>query len=305
MNRSLRRLRDGLGYGAFRSLQAVGSRLPLGLSRVLGRVVVRSLLAASASQRGRARANLEFAFPQSTPQRRRALLGAMARHLGTTLGEIFWLSRASTESVDRLCTISGLEHLEAAREAGRGAVLITAHCGNWELLNARLGTAGVPMTIAVREVYDPRIDAFATSLRRQFGAEVVPRGQNAGRRLVAALVENRVNGLLIDQDIWDIPGVFVPFFGRLAWTPSGAATLALKVGCPVVPAFIHRRPDGSHLAEVHPPLAAVDGGSEAERVQALTAAATAAIEQQVRAHPEQWVWMHRRWKTRPEDNPQR
>jgi len=176
--------------------------------------------------------------------------------------------------------------------------LITAHCGNWELLNALLGCSGIPMTIAVRELFDPRLDLIVTRLRARFGADVIARGHGAGRRLAAALAANRVVGLLIDQDIRDIPGVFVPFFRRPAWTPSGAAVLSLRAGAPAVPAFIHRRADGTHRVEIQPPLPVPQTDNESEAVRLLTANATAMIERQVRAHPEQWVWMHRRWRTR-------
>jgi len=176
---------------------------------------------------------------------------------------------------------------------------MTAHCGNWEMLNAWLGAVDIPMTVAVRDIYDPRLDRMATVLRERFGAEVVARSSAAGRRLLAALAHNRVIGLVIDQDIRDIQGVFVPFFGKPAWTPSGAASLALHRQCPVVQAFSHRLPDGSHRIEVHPPLPLPASGSRDERITELTAAATAAIERQVRSHPAQWVWMHRRWRTQP------
>jgi len=215
------------------------------------------------------------------------------------LAEVAWLLRATPEQVAELCTIDGVEHLERPLAAGSGVVLITGHCGNWELLNARIGVAGIPMTIAVRSVYDPRLDAIATKLRSRFGTEVVPRGQEAGRRLLGALSDNRVVGLLIDQDIRDIPGVFVDFFSRPALTPSGAASLALHRGCPVVPAFGCRRVDGSHVVEVHPPLPEPAAGSPEDRVRELTAEATAAIERQVRAHPAQWAWLHRRWRSQP------
>jgi len=223
-----------------------------------------------------------------------------ARHLGLTLAEVVWLWKASAAEVDQLCTIEGVEHLEQALAEGGGAVLSTAHCGNWELLNARLGTAGVPMTIVVREVYDQRVDRIATCLRTRFGSEVVIRGRKAGRQLNQALSANRVCGLLIDQDIRDIPGVFVPFFGKPAWTPLGVAALSLKAGCPVTPAFIARRPDLTHHARILPPLPVPTSRDQTERVLELTAAATKAIEDQIRAQPEQWVWMHRRWRSRPE-----
>jgi KDO2-lipid IV(A) lauroyltransferase len=179
----------------------------------------------------------------------------------------------------------------------------TAHCGNWELLSARLPVAGVPLITAVRELDDPRIDRLVTASRSRFGTEVVPRGPAAGRQLARALAKQRVTGLLIDQDIRDVPGVFVPFFNRPAWTPSGAATLAVRLGCPMIPGFIHRLPDGRHRAEIQPPLPMPAEGTLEEQVEALTATATAAIERQIRSHPEQWVWMHRRWRTRPPDQP--
>ena len=137
-------------------------------------------------------------------------------------------------------------------------------------------------------------------MRDRFGAETWPRGPEVGRHLSRALKNNRVVGLLIDQDIADIPGVFVPFFGRPAWTPTGAATLALRRRCPVIPAFIHRCPDGTHKLEILPPLPKPTTGSLESQVEQLTAASTACIERQVRAHPTQWVWTHRRWRTRPQ-----
>ncbi len=293
-----RRLRHDLVYYPFRAVLALGSHLTLGLLRPVGVLAGRLALALAATERDRAREHLAVAFPELGAPERERLLRATARHIGLNLAEVVWLWRASSDQVAGLVPLAGDEHLSAARTAGRGAVLVTAHCGNWELLNARLGVGGIPMSIAVREVYDSRLHEIATALRARFGAEVVARGPGAGRALARALLANRVTGLLIDQDIRDVPGAFVPFFGRPAWTPTGAATLAVRLGVPVVPAFIHRQPDGRHRAEVHPPLPDPGGPSD-ERVVALTAAATAAIEAQIRAHPEQWVWMHRRWRTEP------
>jgi KDO2-lipid IV(A) lauroyltransferase len=136
--------------------------------------------------------------------------------------------------------------------------------------------------------------------RTRFGTEIVPRGPAAGRQLARSLARNKVCGLLIDQDIRDVPGVFVPFFGRPAWTPSGAATLSIRMRCPTIPGFIHRRPDGTHTVQILPPLATPTAGTLDDRILELTTAATAAIERQIRAYPEQWVWMHRRWRRQPE-----
>lgn len=300
MSRRRLRVHHHLAYAALRGFLAISRWLPLGVLRGLSRLLVRLALPFARRDRSRSVDHLALAFPGLPRGDRDRLLKRNARHLADVLAEVAWLLHARPDDVDRVCSITGVHHLFDALERGSGAVLVTGHLGNWEMLNARLATAGVPMTIAVRDVYDDRIDAIATRLRTRFGTEVVHRGTNAGRRLFTALKKNRVVGLLIDQDIRDIPGVFVPFFGREAWTPSGAASLALGAKCPVVPAFVHRRADGRHLVEIGPPLPIPAEGSSEERVEGLTAAATAAIESQLRAHPEQWVWMHRRWRTRPD-----
>lgn len=279
----------------------LGGILPLSMLRWLGRVLTRCARPFLARERRREDQHLALAFPDMKHKARQALRNRSEIHLGNVLGEIAWLMHADPKAVETVCDITGEEHLFRALDAGSGAVLITGHIGNWELLNARLGLSGIPMSIAVRKAYDSRIDSIADTLRARFGTEVIHRGKEAGQRLFSALKSNRVNGLLIDQDIRNIPGTFVPFFGRLAWTPAGAAGLALKIGCPVVPAFGHRRPDGTHVVEVHPPLPIPSEGSMEDRVRKLTADATEAIERQIRTHPEQWVWMHRRWKTRPEE----
>ena len=297
--RSSRRLRHHAGYLLLRGLLAAGGALPLSLLRPIGRTLGGAALSLSRRERDRARDHLRIAWPELARGEHDRLLAASARHLGLMLAEVDWLWHATPEQVLELAPMTGGEHLERVRADGRGAVLITGHVGNWELLNARLCAGGVPMTIAVRELDDPRLDAAALRLRARHGAEVVPRGDGAGRRLLAALRANRVVGLLIDQDIADIPGVFVPFFGRPAWTPSGAATIAVRTGRPMVPAFIHRLPDHRHQAEVLPPLEVPEEGSVEERAERLTAAATAAIEARIRRHPEQWVWSHRRWRTLP------
>lgn len=288
-------------YHAFRMFLGLGSRMPLGLTRPIGRQIGLVAMSIVPRDRRRIRSHLQIAFPDLPDREIRRLSKATARHFGSVLAEVAWLWRASAQQVMRLCPMEGTDHLYDALEAGKGAVLTTAHCGNWEILNARLCVAGIPMTVAFRSVYDPRVDRFVTALRTRYGAEMVPRGADAGQRLVAALSRNRVNGLLIDQDIRDIPSVFVPFFGRPAWTPSGAAALALKMGCPTVPTFIHRLSDNTHQVVAHPPIPPPDSGSHEDRITELTAASTAAIERQIRSHPEQWVWMHRRWRTQPQE----
>lgn len=301
MSRSNLRWHHHAAYAGFRTLLAAGSRMPLGTLGAFGGLLGRTALGLSRRDRQRAEEALGAAFPELAESQRDLLLRRFARHMGRVLGEVVWLWRARFDDVRRVCTVTGGEHLQETLDAGRGAVLITGHVGNWEMLNARLGIEGVPLSIAVREVYDPRVDAVACGLRSRFGSEVIHRGERAGRRLVKAVRGNRVAGLLIDQDIRDIPGVFVPFFGRPAWTPTGAAIISLKTGAPIVPAFGRREAPGRHEALVEPPLPRPDTGDFEQDVRQLTADCTAAIERAIRRQPEQWVWMHRRWRTTPED----
>jgi KDO2-lipid IV(A) lauroyltransferase len=287
-------------YAGLRSYLAVGGRLPLSISRPIGQTLGRSALGLLPRSRRRIRTHLEIAFPDLDRSRRDAMLKNIARHFGLMLAEVAWLWHAQPQDLENLCEMDGVENFFGALEDGRGVIFTTGHCGTWELMSARLPIGGVPLATAARELDDPRLDRLVTALRSRFGTEVILRGPSAGKQMVRALAANRVAALLIDQDIRGIPGVFVPFFGRSAWTPSGAAMLALRRSCPVVPGFIHRRPDGTHRIEIHPQLPMPSDGTLEDRVEELTAAATAAIERQIRAHPEQWVWMHRRWRTQPE-----
>ncbi len=277
-----------------------GARLPLKSLQRIGALLGPAAFRLSARRRRRIPQHIQLAFPKLDNDEIKQLARDSARHFGMNLAEVTWMHRASREQVSAICSLSGVEHFEKAREAGKGAILVTGHCGNWEILNARLGIAGIPMVIAVRSLYDQRVDDIITNFRRRFGTEVVHRGKRANRELFRALAHNKVNGLLIDQDIKDIAGTFVPFFGRPTWTPTGAAVLSQRCGAPMIPGFIHRLADGTHHAEILEPITPPSNIEGEELVHELTALATQAIETQVRAHPAQWVWMHRRWRTQEE-----
>jgi KDO2-lipid IV(A) lauroyltransferase len=287
-------------YAGLRSFFAVGGRLPLTISRPIGSTLGRAAFRLFPRSRHRIRTHLEIAFPEFDEGRRNELATGIAHHFGLMLAEVAWLWHARPADIENLCALEGAQTIFDALDGGRGAIFTSAHCGTWELLSARLPIAGVPLSSAARELDDPRLDRLVTTLRSRFGTEIIYRGPSAGRQMIRALAANRAAALLIDQDIRGVPGVFVPFFGRPAWTPSGAAMLAIRKRCPLVPGFIHRRPDGTHKAKIHPALPIPVDGSLEDRVEELTAAATKVVEDQIRAHPEQWVWMHRRWRTRPE-----
>lgn len=293
-----RKARHDLGYALLRGLLAGSRLLPLPVLRAVGRAAGCAALPLARRDRRRALAHIARAFPEHADAWHRTLARRCAGHLGSVLGEVAWLWSATSQEIMARSEFVGLEHLTGGLRPGRGAVFITGHCGNWEWLNLGLGASGVPMTVTAREVYDPRLDEVARRLRGRFGGETALRGRDAGGKAVKALRQGRVVGLLIDQDI-DAPGVFVEFFGQPAWTPSGAALFALRTGSPLVVGFAARMPDGRMRLSFSPPVEMARGPDLDTDVARLTALLTAHIERQVREHPEQWVWMHRRWKHQP------
>lgn len=298
MKHRLRRLRHGFGYVVMRAFLEAARPVPLAWLRAFGHGAGAAALGLARADRQRAAAHLRIAFPGRDDAWRQAILAATARHLGALLGEVAWLWSVAPRRLLERTELVGLEELTGACSERLGAVLVTAHCGNWEWMNLALGASGVPMSVAAREVYDPRLDRVARRLRGRFGGDTVLRGPEAGGRLLRALRRGRVAGFLIDQDI-DAPGAFVTFFGRPAWTPVGAAQLALRTGASLVPGFAERLEDGRMRLRFEPPLPFPADGDLAERAALLTARLSERIEAHISSCPSQWVWMHRRWKRQP------
>jgi KDO2-lipid IV(A) lauroyltransferase len=192
----------------------------------------------------------------------------------------------------------GLTHLDAALRSGRGVVALSAHLGNWEVLGAALAASGYPVSVVAREVFDPRTDRVLNGWRERAGVRVHPRARGLFGA-VRDLREGRIVGTLVDQDTGG-PSVFADFFGRAARTPSAPFVLARRTGASLVPMWIHMREDGVHVVEVRPaiPRSASVAGDAA--LLADVAAWHRQLEGAIRAYPEQWVWHHRRWKTRPQ-----
>jgi Kdo2-lipid IVA lauroyltransferase/acyltransferase len=295
---SLRTLRHELGYRALCALLDHSRRLSLPALRRFGGALGAVALRLQPRERARALEHLALAFPERDAAWRDGIVRAAARHFGLVLGEVVWLWSAAAEEILARTEMVGLDNLTSPLGPKGGAVLVTGHCGNWEWMNLAIGAADVPMTVAAREVYDPRLDDVVRRLRGRFGGETVLRGEGAGQRLSRALRDGRVLGMLIDQDI-DAPGAFVEFFGRPAWTPSGAGVLALRSRRPIVPGYARRVQDGSFRLTFEPAIVPVSTRDLEADAARLTAQLTARIEAWVREEPAQWVWMHRRWRRQP------
>jgi len=274
--------------------RALGA-LPMPAALAVGRGLGTAAHALLATPRRLAVAHMGLAFPELDLATRRRLVRATFRHAGQAFAELS-LFETILRRPDYI-RLEGVEALDTALARGRGAIAVTGHVGNWELLAAWAAAIGYPITVVVRRVNDLRFHSLIVRFRAAAGVEVLVRDDP---RFVAAvgdaLRRNRVVAMLIDQDTRGA-GVFVPFFGRPAHTPPGAALLALRARVPVVTAFIERRPEGGHLVRVAPVPAELPRGREG--VRELTARLTAAIEAQIRRSPAEWVWWHERWRKQP------
>ncbi len=239
--------------------------------------------------------NLRLVFPELSDP---AGFGRRVfRQLALNMVDAARLPVMSAGDIDRLVTVEGLEHFAAAYRLGKGLIAVTGHVGCWELIPAWFSRHGYDIAVVGKRAYDDRLDALVTGLRARHGVATFDRDSGA-RQILRHLQRGGGLGILIDQDT-RVASVDVMFLGHPAKTPSGAAAIAAKTGCPVVPLSIRRRPDGRHLITVLPALSDVACPDGAQRLARLVQQQTAAVEQLVKLDPAQWVWMHLRWLEKP------
>ncbi len=238
--------------------------------------------------------NLEVAFDDSVPLgvRKRIGLRGMQNAVKVVL-ELFKLPQLGPDELRRVVRLHGLEHLKQALEKGRGAIIVTAHFGNWEFFAARLTLEGLPLTVIARDATEAEAAHLINRCREAVGVSVL--GRHDVRGALRALRSNGVLGILPDQHASE-GGVVVEFFGRPVATAPGPAVFAARTGAPVLPIFAVRTEDETFEATVYPPLGLVHTGDRDADVQENTQRTMQVIEEQIRAHPEQWFWTHRRWK---------
>ena len=293
-SRRQRRKNDRI-HRLIRGAVSAASRLPLGLAAWLGTVLGRLAALLSGADRRDAELACSSALGLAQPEAARVVRGAYAS-LGRAAFELCAALRRPAPLLDRVeLPARDLARLDEALAIGRGVVFVTAHIGSWELLAWSLARRGYPIHTVAAPSYDPRLTRLVRRLRRERGVVPIFRAApGAAARMIRVLRGGAILGTLIDQST-RVPSIDVPFFGRPAPTPSGAATLALRMGAEVVAGFLVRRGDGTYVARIRRAPPARRGGDD---VADNTARMTQAIEQAIRAAPEQWVWMHRRWDPR-------
>ncbi len=242
--------------------------------------------------------NLRHAFPDWDHARRLRTARGVYAHFGQILFDILWLSERPNGAVLSVVDVKGREHVEQAASAGSGLVLVTGHLGNWEAHGVAHGLLFGPLGVVARPLDNPRLDDQLCAFRRRSGNPVIYKK----RALVQVLRILRAGGgvaILIDQNVQEGDGIFVDFFGRPAATTTVAAALAVKTGCALVPVRVWLGPDRRYRATYEPPVKWTPSGDRQHDIAHLTQALTSRIETWVREAPEQWLWIHRRWKTQP------
>jgi KDO2-lipid IV(A) lauroyltransferase len=216
---------------------------------------------------------------------------------GKMFMEVLYMPKLNKDNIRQYVHIENPEYLTEALAHGKGAVLATAHSGNWELLGAALAMYGFPLVAVVQKQTNADMDKFINENRTRVGMHVTYK--TGVRDMIRMLGEGQIIGLLMDQDAHD--GVFVKFFGRLASTPPGAAALARMKESPIVPAFITENADGTHTGILHPPVWIQKTSSREEDILATTEQLTSIIEHHIRKVPHEWFWLHNRWKHSPDN----
>ena len=198
--------------------------------------------------------------------------------------------------MDKFVRFRNRERLDAAYKKGKGIIVLTAHFGSWELMAAALRENNCPGVTIGRRIYFKKYDDFLNQLRRSRDVEVIYRDESP-RKMLKTLKKNWIVGIVADQDVDSVDGVFVDFFGHSAYTPSGPVALAKTSGAVLLPVFIIREGDW-HTIAIEEPVELIDTGNKEADLVSNTQKWSNVVESYVRKYPDQWVWMHRRWKTK-------
>jgi len=243
--------------------------------------------------------NLELAFPEKSRKERANIVRGVFTSLGRQLAEVCLYRRYTRENVSKTVVYEGFENYERALARGKGLLFLTAHLGAWELSAFAHSLYGYPLGVLMRPLDNPYLDRLVRSYRTLHGNKAVDK--DFARGLIAAMRKGEAVGVLMDTNMIASQGVFVDFFGIQACTASGIARVALRTDAAVVPGFTIWDPMLKKYRLRFDPAAKLirTGDTEAD-VVANTALFTKIIEDYVRRYPDQWLWVHRRWKTRPE-----
>jgi len=292
-------MREWLEYAAaWLGLKGMGL-LPRPAARFVGAGFVRLAYGLRPSLQQAAEFNLRLAFPDWNDEQRRKTIRGMIRQIGWMAGEFSQFPKYKRETIEKIVILDGYENFDAARRRGKGVLFLTGHMSAWELAPFAHALYGNPLHFLVRPVTNARVDALINHYRCLSGNRPIEKNRSA-RAILKVLGEGGTVGILADHNTSWGEGVFVNFFGVPACTTSGLARIALRTDAAVVPGFLSwDAARKRYRLRFEPAVALIRTADEESDVIANTAKFTTVIEEKVREHPDQWVWVHKRWKTRP------
>jgi KDO2-lipid IV(A) lauroyltransferase len=291
-------LAETLAYHAVRLLVCAVGLFPRPWGLKTGAFLGRLVFAVDRRHRKVAEENLQNAYGlEMTPEMARDTARRVFENFGKVLFEVCWSWHLGEKKLRRYFRTVGLIHMQRACRQDRGVLALTGHFGNWELLSVVVTFLDRPISIVYRPLDFSPLNRFAEAFRRRFGADLIHR-RKAIRRILSNLKEGGIVAILLDQSVDWYEGVFVDFFGRRTCTNQAMARIALKTGAPVVPVVLIREEHGFTAAFL-PEIPLVRTGDAIKDVETNTENYNRAIESIIRKHPDQWFWVHRRWKTRP------
>lgn len=296
-------MKERLEFAAAWCCLKILGALPRPLARAAGSALARALLVLMPKMTKTAHFNLRLAFPEWSDAQRRAAIRKMARNLGWMAAEFARFPRWTKENVERFVILDGHENFIAGRNRGKGVLFLTGHIGAWELSSFAHALYGFPLHYMARPLDNARVDALVNQYRCLSGNVPIFKNESA-RSLLKVLRESGTIGILADQNTMPEEGVFVDFFGRPACTTAGIARVALHTGAAVVPGYAVWD-EGLHKYRLRfePPVELVRSGDENRAIFENTQRFAKVIEEVIRRHPDQWAWVHARWKTRPPGEP--
>jgi KDO2-lipid IV(A) lauroyltransferase len=287
-----------LQYLVIKAFSLFINLLPEGLAFQLGRRMGRLAYYLDRGHRKAALENLDLAFGrEKSKEEIRAIARKTFENLGMTAIEFFRIPNIDIETFKARLSVDGLENAqEVLDNQKKGILLLLSHFGNWELMGLIPKAFHFPISVIARPIKNnPWLDRMVSGIREGVGLEVIPAAK-ASRRVLQALAQNRMVGILIDQRAKRSEGIWVDFFGKKAPTTPALAVLAMRTGAPIVPVFMVRQKGREHRLVIKAPLRLMDTGDIKKDVESNTRLINQTLEAMIRQYPDQWFWVHRRWE---------
>jgi len=285
-------------YRLLRLFVRMVSRIPLPVVQFTGKMLGTPAFLVPMSRKGVALGNLMQSFgPEMRPDQAKRLLRKVYIHFGQMFLEVPHVVSLNPRNVNRYVTFESEDYFHDALKKEKGVLALAGHLGNWEMVSTVIAMRFGNTAVVARPMDFGPLEKLVIELRSRYGTQIIPK-QRSMRRLLTSIRANKIIGIMLDQNVDWYEGAFVDFFGRPACTNKGLALVALKTGAPVVPIFSAKARDGRYRIIIGKEVDLIRTGDKLKDVEENTALFTSIIERQVRQHPEQYFWFHKRWKTK-------